>query len=154
MKKLIFIKLFLLGLFTNALAGEMSINNGWIKAKQGPMTGAFIHITNNTGFDDKLIGVKTKFAKKNEIHIVKMDSKSNAKMMKADFISIPNNKTTKLEQGGNHLMFMGITKNIVAGQKYNITLIFEKHGEVDIMLTAEKVKKSNYNNKKEYNYYN
>ena len=139
MKKLIFIKLFLLGLFTSAFAGEMSISDGWIKAKRGQMTSAFVNIKNNTGFDDTLIGVKTKFAKKSEIHTVKIDSKSNAKMMKIKSISIPDNKTIKLEQGGNHLMFMGLKENIVSGQKYNVTLIFENHGEVDIMLTAKKI---------------
>jgi hypothetical protein len=151
MKKLIFIKLFLLGLLTSAFAGEMSISDGWIKAKRGQMTGAFLNIKNNTGFDDTLIGVKTKFAKRSEIHTVKIDSESNAKMMKIKSISIPDNKMIKLQQGGNHLMFMGLKENIVSGQKYNVTLIFENHGKVDVMLTAKKSHKAN--NKKEYNYY-
>ena len=116
MKKLIFIKLFLLGLFTSAFAGEMSISDGWIKAKRGQMTSAFVNIKNNTGFDDTLIGVKTKFAKKSEIHTVKIDSKSNAKMMKIKSISIPDNKTIKLEKvrsywvrGSNKVILCAIT---------------------------------------------
>ena len=62
MKKINIYKIILIRILTSAFAGEMSISV--IKAKRGQMTGAFLNIKNNTGFDDTLIGVKTNLLKK------------------------------------------------------------------------------------------
>jgi copper(I)-binding protein len=51
------------------------------------------------------------------------------KMQPVDAIDLPAGKTVSLAPGGYHIMLIGLTKPLEAGQKFNVTVNFEKYGE-------------------------
>jgi copper(I)-binding protein len=51
-------------------------------------------------------------------------------------IEIPAGETVILKPGSFHLMFMGVTDPIEAGEEHDIILVFEKAGEIKVSFPA------------------
>ena len=47
-----------------------------------------------------------------------------------DGFDIPAGETYALERGGDHVMFMGLTRPMLDGEIVEVILVFEKAGEV------------------------
>ena len=56
-------------------------------------------------------------------------------MRKIDSLEIPAGGTVELKPGGYHIMLIDLNRELVAGEKVDITLKFEKAG--DVKVTAE-----------------
>jgi len=98
---------------------------------------AFMQIDNYTTADDRLIGARADFATA-QIHEMKMEG-DVMKMFEVAGIDIPADSGIELKSGGYHVMLMGLNGSIKIGDTKNITLIFEKAGEVTVpmLVTAE-----------------
>ena len=53
-----------------------------------------------------------------------------------DGLDIPAGETVILKPGSFHLMFMGVTDPIEAGEENEITLVFDKAGEITVSFPA------------------
>jgi copper(I)-binding protein len=53
-------------------------------------------------------------------------------MRKIDSLAIPAGGTVELKPGGYHIMLIDLNRELVAGEKVDITLKFEKAGDVKI----------------------
>ena len=93
-------------------------------------TAGYLTIHNHTKTDDRLIAVKADFARKSEIHEMKMVGDVMKMRPLEGGIIIPAGGMAILEKGGNHLMFMGLTEQIKFEEDYQFTLVFEKAGEL------------------------
>ena len=92
---------------------------------------AFMHITNQSGQDDVLIGAKTDVSAMAELHTHIEDKDGVVKMRQIeDGIKLASGETVVMERGGNHVMLMGLNKSFESGEIVKITLIFEKAGDV------------------------
>lgn len=100
----------------------------------GSSTGAAFMIIKNAGTeDDRLTGVKARFAGISEIHENVIDPDDNTMMMrKIKDIVIPAGGEAVLEPAGKHLMFLKLKDTLTLGHKTPITLIFEKAGEQQV----------------------
>lgn len=98
---------------------------------------AFMEIDNFTDIDDRLIGAKADFAKA-QVHEMKMEG-DVMKMSEIAGIDIPSDGGIELKSGGFHIMLIGLNGSIKIGDSKNITLIFEKAGEITVpmLVTAE-----------------
>jgi copper(I)-binding protein len=47
-------------------------------------------------------------------------------------LSIPTGQMVELSLGGDHLMLVGLRRDLLAGQTYQLTLRFEQAGEIEI----------------------
>jgi copper(I)-binding protein len=54
------------------------------------------------------------------------------RMREVPAIDIPAGQTVTLRPGGLHLMFMGLTRPLVEGESFPVTLTFEKAGSVTL----------------------
>ncbi len=119
--------------------GDLILHDPWIKATTGnkPVTGGYVMIDNQGNSDDRLIGVATDFAGKSEIHEMKMVNDVMKMRPLADGLVLPAGEHTMLKPGGYHLMFMKLKEPITVDQSYDVTLIFEKAGTVEISLMAK-----------------
>ena len=54
------------------------------------------------------------------------------KMEHVDGIDIPAHGTLLMKPGGYHIMLMGLTQPLKEGEEIELTLIFEKAGEVKV----------------------
>lgn len=105
------------------------------------MGAAYLTITNHGTESDRLVGAKTDVAKTVEIH--EMVEKDGVMQMRplAHGLEIPAGQTIELKPKSYHLMLIGLTRDLKPGDRYELTLVFEKAGEVvltvDVRPTAE-----------------
>ena len=139
MRLLPIIALFVSFISLSALAGDnhhhgLMIKDPIIRATT-PSAGAtagYLMIHNHTKTDDRLIAVEAHFARKSEIHEMKMVGDVMKMRPIEGGILIPAGGMALLERGGNHLMFMGLNEQIKMDQPYEFTLIFEQAGKVKV----------------------
>ena len=143
-------------------AGDIKISEPW--ARTSPMVAgagaAYMVIENKASAADFLLGGSSDVAKAVEVHetvaiesVAPMESTSMGAespaasdggmapggsmmgMQKMDRLEIPAGGSVELKPGSYHIMLIGLTRELVAGEKIDITLKFEKAG--DVKVTAE-----------------
>ena len=98
----------------------------------GATIGAAFMVLKNVGeLDDKLIGAHSKIAEITEIHQNIIDPNDGKMMMrKIKEIDISIDESAVLEPKGYHVMFIKMKEALIMGENVDITLIFEKAGEI------------------------
>lgn len=113
----------------------LTIQDVWARSEEsGHNSAAYLQITNDSDVDDLLLGASADIAGTIEIHDVVSDN-DVMKMQEVDEIPIPAGETVTLEPGGYHVMFFDLTEDLVAGDEFELTLIFDEAGEITV--TAE-----------------
>lgn len=117
--------------------GSLTVTDAWARPSTGmAMAGAaYLTITNGTGAADALLSVTTAAASTAEVHETTQSSDGMMGMHPIDRLEVPAGGTVKLEPGGYHVMLIGLTGDLVAGAKIELTLTFEKAGAITV--TAE-----------------
>ncbi len=121
--------------------GELAIHHPWAKATlpNQPVGGGFMEITNNGSEADRLVSGAADFAGEVQIHEMSMDNGVMKMRQLADGIEIAPGQTVKLEPGGLHIMLMGLTQPLVEGERFPMTLTFEKAGTIEVEIAVEGV---------------
>jgi copper(I)-binding protein len=101
-------------------------------AASAKAAGGFMAIVNNGTEPDRLIGIESDIAAKSEVHESKVDANGVGTMQHVEVIEIPPGQTVRLEHGGYHIMFMGLTGTLTEGEMHKATLIFDRAGRVEI----------------------
>lgn len=116
--------------------GDLAISGGFSRATlpNAPVAGGYLSITNGGHADDRLVSASADFAKKTEIHEMKMEGDVMKMQALPDGVALPAGATVDLKPGGNHIMFMGLKHPLKEGETVNVTLTFEKAGEVSVPL--------------------
>lgn len=119
------------GASSPAASGGVSVTEAWIRmpSGMGANTAAYMTITGGPTAD-ALLGASSSIASTVGIHQTSTDASGMTGMHPVDRIEIPANGVVKLEQGGYHVMFEGLTATLSVGQKVSITLTFEHAGAV------------------------
>jgi len=99
-------------------------------ADMGMVTGAFGTLTNNGDTDDALVAAACDIAGMVQIHETVDNGDGGGTMQPVDEIAIPAGETVKLEPGGYHVMLMGLTQELKAGDTITITLTFKSGTEI------------------------
>ena len=120
---------------TNTPSADVTVASAYVKAAAGMMTGAFMDITNNTDADLTLTGATADFAERVEVHEVV----EGVMRMKEGGLVIKAGETQQLMPGGNHLMFMGLTQPIAAGEELTFTLQFSDGSSVQVLAPAKDI---------------
>jgi copper(I)-binding protein len=118
--------------------GELQIAHPWSRAlPPNAVTGAaYLELHNQGKTEDRLLSAQTPRATTTEIHTM-LQLGEVMKMQKLDSVGIPAGGNTKLAPGGTHLMLFGLQKPLVAGERFPLTLQFEKAGKVDVEVLIE-----------------
>jgi len=101
-----------------APAGGVTINDPWIKATDTSMTAVFGSLENAGPIDVSLIGASAEFAGVVEIHEV-VDGVMREKSVG---VVIPGQGSAELEPGADHIMLMGLDRELEAGETVTIEL--------------------------------
>ncbi|HEY0847185.1 MAG TPA: copper chaperone PCu(A)C [Noviherbaspirillum sp.] len=105
-----------------------------------PAGGAFVTIENKGNTDDKLVGASSPAAKKVELHTMTMDG-NVMKMREVPSIELKAGARVEMKPGqGYHLMLMGLQQPLKAGEKFPITLVFEKAGKTEVSFVVQSMK--------------
>ncbi|SMX32015.1 copper chaperone PCu(A)C [Actibacterium lipolyticum] len=103
---------------------------------------AFMMIENMTGEDDRLIGVSSDVAQRVELHTHLSNNQGVMQMIHVEEgFPIAAGETHALERGGDHVMFLGLNRSLAHGDMVQVTLTFEKAGDVvvDIPVDLERM---------------
>ena len=115
----------------------LTIADGWAKAADEGMSAAFGMIKNPTDKAIRIVGAASPYATGIQLHEVVMQDGSMVMQQKAGGFVIPANGMFELKPGGNHLMFMGITKPITPGMMVPIKLITSDGGVMRTTVMAK-----------------
>jgi copper(I)-binding protein len=118
---------------SSSSGGSLTVSDAWArKAMSMDMAGAaYMNITNGTGQADALLGVETDVAASPEIHETTEENGMMA-MHPVERIEIPAGGTVELKPGGYHVMLIGLTRELEVGSTIDLTLKFEKAGDVKV----------------------
>ena len=104
---------------------DVNVGEAWARATlPGKPTSAAYFALINRGGADSLVEV-TSSSGSAEIHTTSMDG-GIMRMRKLSSLPVPRGATVSLEPGGTHVMLTGLREPLVAGQRVELTLRFEK----------------------------
>ncbi len=125
--------------------GGVQVSDAWVRATvfgeadagayEHPAAGefgnsaAYMTIRNTGAAGDYLVGVETDVAAAAELHTVE-DNGGMLAMWPVEAIEIPAGATVELRPGGHHLMLIGLSRELRAGETVPLTLRFERAGEL------------------------
>lgn len=101
-----------------------------------PVAGGFVTIANTGTEDDRLIGAASDAAGHMEVHEMIMDGDVMKMRALADGLPLPAGQTVELKPGGYHIMFMDLQRPLVEGETVDVTLTFEKAGQITVPLAV------------------
>ena len=122
-----------LALATGASASNVMVTKSYARASATPTaeTGAAYVSLMAHGEADRLLGVSSPAAKMAALHRT-VEADGVMKMEHVDALEIPANGRLVMKPGGYHIMLMGLTKPLKEGDEIEITLTFEKAGEIKV----------------------
>lgn len=118
-------------------ASPLTIADGWAKAADTGMSAAFGMVTNPSGKTVRVIGASSPYAKVVQLHEVVQKDGAMVMQQKPGGFVIPAGSTLELKPGGNHMMFVGITKPITPGAMVPVTLITADGGQLRTTVMAK-----------------
>lgn len=98
---------------------------------------AYLTIENKGKDGDRLIAVASPVAKSVEIHTMSMDG-NVMKMREVPNIELKPSAKLVMQPGkGYHLMLLGLHRPLKAGDRFPLTLTFEKAGKTEVSVAVE-----------------
>jgi len=102
--------------------------------------GAFMIIVNNTAQADRLVSAQSPAAMMVELHETVNEGGVMKMVHQPQGFEVPARGRVELKPGGKHVMLMGLKNALEAGQTIQITLKFEKAGEMTIDVPVREMK--------------
>jgi len=120
--------------------GGIMVEQPWARASAGPAKAgaAYMTLANMGNEADRLIDVKSELAARTEMHNHIMEN-GVMKMRKVDGIEVAPGTPTALQPGGLHIMFLGLKKPFVEGEKLPLTLVFKNAGVIKVEFVVQGV---------------
>lgn len=108
----------------------------------GKSGAVFFEIVNHADVDDRLIDARSDVAEKVELHTHKDDGNGVMQMLHVpEGFVVPALGGHNLQRGGDHVMLMGLTRELKDGDMVSVTLVFEHAGEVVIEAPVDNARK-------------
>lgn len=122
-----------------ACAGDgIVISNAWMRAAPAgrPMSAAYLTLCNAGDSPDRLLRISTEAASAAELHESRRDASGVASMTPVDGLALAPNEAVALAPGGAHIMLIGMTHAVEAGDAIALTLEFETAPPQTIIVEA------------------
>jgi len=121
---------------------KLSITQPHARATVAGMTssGAWFTVTNHGSEDDRIVAaIANEIAEHTELHDMKMEG-DIMRMFQIDGIDVPAGQTITLGQGNKlHVMLLNLKKQLEAGDRFPLTVQFEKAGSVTVEALVQKI---------------
>ena len=103
---------------------------------QQPAGAAWVSIENQGKTADRLLSVSSPIAQSSELHEMSMQG-DVMKMRETGPMEIRPGEKLIMQAGGYHIMLMGLKQQLKAGDKFPLTLVFEKAGKQEVSVTVD-----------------
>ncbi|MDC0738144.1 copper chaperone PCu(A)C [Cognatishimia sp. SS12] len=120
--------------------GEIMIKDAYLRvATKAAKSGAAFMELHNMGTDrDQLLSVHSDIAARTELHTHEDMGDGVMKMRHVEEgFAIPAGASHDLARGGDHVMFMGLTRSLTEGDTVPLVLVFEHAGEITIEVPVD-----------------
>ena len=118
--------------------GGITVSEAW--ARPSPMMeragAAYMVLQNGGAAEDKLLSVEGDVAQAIELHETK-EMNGMMQMSPVPNIPVPAGGKAELKPGGLHVMLIGLTRELKAGDKVQLTLNFEKAGKIPVTVEVK-----------------
>ena len=126
-----------LAAFAAAAGDAPTVSDAWARATPpGVEVGAAYMVITGGGRADRLVDASSGRAAMVHLHDV-VESDGVARMRSIEAVEIPVGARVELAPKGRHLMLMGLTAPLVAGQQFEITLRFAESGPQVVTVTVK-----------------
>jgi periplasmic copper chaperone A len=120
---------------TGAGDPELTIRDVTTPEPAAPDVAAVYLIITNDGGEDLLIGAASDVAGTVEVHESIMEG-GMARMEPVEGIPIPAGGRVALERGGYHVMLLDVTEPLELGDRFDVTLTFDRAGDITVTSTV------------------
>ncbi|MDH1262414.1 copper chaperone PCu(A)C [Pseudomonas sp. GD03944] len=118
--------------------GELHIEHPWSRAMPpvAPTAAAYFVVQNKGQGADRLLSVQTPVAGKAELH-EHVHADGVMKMQHVQTVDIPAGGEVKFEPMGYHVMLFNLKQQAKDGERFPLTLTFEKAGKVEVEVAVQ-----------------
>ena len=131
---------FLVILGSFVYASDITVVDAYARSsgKMAKAGAVFLTIKNHTNSEDRLLAVSSNVSEKVELHTHEKGQNGVLKMRHVEegFV-IPAGGVHALKRGADHIMFMGLKAPWNHGDIIDLSLIFEKAGEIKLQVTVD-----------------
>ncbi|MEM9249004.1 MAG: copper chaperone PCu(A)C [Pseudomonadota bacterium] len=122
-----------------ALAGAIVVDDPYARAASpnAKSGAAFMVLTNTGSEDDHLVSASSDISARVELHTHKMDGDVMRMIHVEEGFVLPAGQSIALERGGKHVMFMGLNAALEQGNVVEVTLTFEKAGDIVVQIPVD-----------------
>jgi len=126
--------------------GDIEAHQPWARAAlQGENSAVYLELNNRSSTPDELVGVSSDVASAIEIHLSSMNSDGTMQMVKQDSIPLAVDAEILFAPGGLHIMLVGLTRDLKAGDTFQLTLRFKSHADIVLDVVVQAMEGMNMN---------
>ena len=120
--------------------GDIQVRHPWSRATApgAKVAVGYMEIRNRGTQPDRLLGASTPLAQRVEMHITEREGDVMRMRQVKDF-EIPARERITLRPGGSHLMLVDITRPLKKGERFPVTLRFERAGELQVEVEVQEL---------------
>lgn len=123
---------------SGATPAGLTVVDGFARpAPSGGAGGAFLTVVNPGGEPDRLVAARSPVAPACELHETIDDNGVMRMRPVPGGFEVPAKGKLELKPGGKHVMFLNMTEPLRPGQEVEITLTFEKAGDITIKVPVD-----------------
>lgn len=118
-------------------AGSIQVMQPWSRAMPPtvPNGAAYFVLNNDSDRPDRLLGASSPQAKTLELH-THVHKDGLMSMQQVPFVEIPAKGQIAFKPGSYHVMLFGLTRPLVAGEHFPLTLELERAGQVTVEVSV------------------
>lgn len=122
-------------------ARSISIQHPWSRetAVGQAAGGGFMTVTNSGLDDDRLVSGSSPVAADVQLHTMTMDGGVMRMRQVTNGITVPSKGSVALRPGSFHLMFIGLKRPLRQGERFPVTLQFQRAGRVTVQFAVQPV---------------
>ena len=121
--------------------GSLAIDGAWSRetAAGQVVAGGFMTISNKGASEDRLVSGTSPVAAEVQLHTMTIDGGVMRMRQLAGGIAVPARGTLELKPGSYHIMFMGLRRQLRQGERFPVTLRFQRAGNVTVQFAVQPV---------------
>ena len=120
--------------------GALDIDDIWARPSAGRTGAVYMEIENEGTVGDRLVAAESPRARKVELHTTRMEGDVMRMRRLEAGIEIPPKGEVALRPGGMHVMLLGLTAPLKAGDRFPLTLTFERAGRTTLEVEVKPMK--------------
>lgn len=147
MKKLVFVFVLAAVLSACAAPGDIEAHQPWARAAQmGGNSAVYLELHNHTADADELLGASADVAEAVEVHLSSINADGVMQMAKQDSVPLAPDAEVTFAPGGLHVMLIGLTRDLKAGDQFTLTLHFKTHADIVLTVTVQEMEGMDHGN--------